>query len=122
MRSNLYGRILCLSTISARPGVMFCTESFAQLTLVLWLGCALSYPLTAIGLPYGDAALNAADVWMGLDWRAYLHFVNDRPLLGALTWLAYRSMLLQLVTLILALVITSHFLRVQQYILEPVLN
>ena len=89
----------------------FGTESFAQLLLALALGGALTYPLATVGFPYCDALLNGADVWMGLDWRAYLRFVSDRPPLGTLTLLAYQSVLLQLVLLLVVLVFTRRFVR-----------
>ena len=98
------------------PMIIFGTESCAQLALVLSLGCALSYPLAVAGFPYCDAALNAVDTWMGLDWRSHLRFVNDRPLLSALSGLAYRSILFQFSILVLSLVITSQPLRLQQYV------
>lgn len=99
----------------------FSTECCAQLILVLSIGCALSYPLATTGFPYRDAVLNAADMWMGLDWRAYLHFFNDRPLLSTLGNLAYRSILLQLLVLIVSLAGPSRLLRLQQYILATAL-
>ena len=98
------------------PTIIFGTESCAQLALVLSLGCALSYPLAVAGFPYCDAALNAVDTWMGLDWRSLLRFVNDRPLLSALSGLAYRSILFQFSILVLSLVITSQPLRLQQHV------
>jgi membrane-associated phospholipid phosphatase len=99
----------------------FSTECCAQLMLVLSIGCAMSYPLATTGFPYRDAVLNAADTWMGLDWRAYLHFFNDRPLLGTLGNLAYHSILLQLLVLIASLAGPSRLLRLQQYILATAL-
>ena len=89
--------------IRPNPSISFSTECCAQLALILSLGCALSYPLAKMGFPYRDAALNAADMWMGLDWRAYLHFFNDRPLLATLARLAYSSMLFQLLVMIVGL-------------------
>ena len=89
------------------PYIGFATEVFAQLLLALTLGAALSYPLATTGFPYCDALLDSADKWMGLDWRAYLHFINDTPLLSTITHLAYNSMLFQLVVLFIVLVPTS---------------
>ena len=103
------------------PAIAFGAESCAQLTLVLALGCALSYPLATAGFPYCDAALNAADTWLGLDWRSHLRFVNDRPLLATLGGLAYRSILLQLSILFFGLIITSRLLRLQRYVLATAL-
>lgn len=104
------------------PFISFVTEVFAQLLLVLTLGSALSYPLAAAGFPYRDALLNSADTWMGLDWRAYLKFVNDRPLLGTIAKLAYDSPLAQLMALITILVPTLRFVRLQQFVLANALG
>ncbi|SDN27380.1 phosphatase PAP2 family protein [Afipia sp. GAS231] len=107
----------CYSRLRPDPWISFGTEACAQLTLVLSLGSALSYPLAAAGFPYCDALLNAADRWMQLDWRSYLHFINESPTLAVLTWLAYRSMLLQFTVLALVLVSASRIVRLQQYVL-----
>jgi hypothetical protein len=104
------------------PLISFATEAFAQLLLVLTLGSALSYPLAAAGFPYRDALLNSADTWMGLDWRAYLKFVNDRPLLGTITKLAYDSPLAQLMVLMTILVPTLRFVRLQRFVLASALR
>jgi membrane-associated phospholipid phosphatase len=104
------------------PLISFATEAFAQLLLVLTLGSALSYPLAAAGFPYRDALLNSADTWMGLDWRAYLKFVNDRPLLGTITKLAYDSPLAQLMVLMTILVPTLRFVRLQRFVLANALG
>jgi len=98
--------------------IALCTEGFAQLTLVLSLGCMLSYPVATIGMPYRDSILNAADLWMGLDWRAYLKLFNSSPLLGDLSHFAYGSVQLQITILMTALAVTSRFARIQQYILS----
>jgi membrane-associated phospholipid phosphatase len=107
----------CYRKLRPDPRIIFSTEGCAQLMIILSLGCALSYPLAITGFPYQDAALHSVDTWMGLDWRTYLHFVNARPVLCVLSELAYRSMILQFLVLIVTLVATSRFLRLQQYIL-----
>jgi hypothetical protein len=98
------------------PSITYGTECAAQLALVFALGCALSYPSATAGFPYRDAALNAVDNWMGLDWRAYLHFLNERPQLGNLARLAYGSVLFQSILLIVCLAGPSRLVRLQQYI------
>jgi hypothetical protein len=98
------------------PSIIYGTECAAQLALVFALGCALSYPLATAGFPYRDAALNAVDTWMGLDWQAYLHFINERPLLGTLARLAYGSVLFQSILLIMCLAGPSRLVRLQQNI------
>ena len=122
------GAVPCLAVAyfyrRLRPDVFisFPTENFAQLLLALTLGAALSYPLAVPGFPYCDALLNGADVWMGLDWRAYLRFVSDRPLLGTIMLLAYDSVLFQLVVLLVVLVPTLRFVRFQQFVLANALG
>jgi membrane-associated phospholipid phosphatase len=107
----------CYRRLRPDPWISFSTEACAQLTLVLSLGSALSYPLATAGFPYCDALLNGADRWMRLDWRTYLHFINNNPTLAVLTWLAYRSMLFQFTVLALVLVAASRVMRLQQYVL-----
>jgi len=104
------------------PYISFTTEVFAQLLLAMTLGAALSYPLAVTGFPYRDALLNSVDVWMGLDWRAYLKFINDRPLLAVITDLAYNSMLAQLLLLMILFVPTRRFVRLQQFVLANALG
>ncbi len=107
----------CYRWLRPDPWIGFCTDACGQLTCILTLGLVLSYPLAAAGFPYCDAALHAADRWMRLDWRSYLHFINDSPTLATLTWLAYRSMLVQFIVLALVLVSASQLVRLQQYVL-----
>ena len=104
------------------PFISFVTEVFSQLLLAMTLGAALSYPLAVTGIPYRDALLHSADVWMGLDWRAYLKFINDRPLLCTITDLAYDSMLAQLLVLMIIFVPTRRFERLQQFVLANALG
>jgi membrane-associated phospholipid phosphatase len=111
----------CYRRLRPDPWIGFGAEACAQLTLVLSLGIALSYPLATAGFPYCDALLNSADRWMRLDWRTYLHFINDHATLAVLTWLAYRSMLFQFAVLALALVTASQIARLQQYVLASAL-
>jgi len=119
--------VMCLTVSSLYrlfrpdPSIACGTECAAQLMLVLSLGCVLSYPLAKVGFPYRDAGLNAADIWMGLDWRAYLHFFNDRPLLGTLARLIYDSVFVQFLILIASLAAPSRLLRLQQYIFATAL-
>jgi len=104
------------------PLISFITEVFVQLLLAMALGVALSYPLAAAGFPYRDALLNRADLWMGLDWRAYLKLINDSPFLSTITDLAYDSMLLQLLILMMFLVPTLRLVRLQQFVLANALG
>jgi hypothetical protein len=61
--------------------------STAQLVLITALMTPLTYVAGAANLPLQDGNLLAIDRALGLDWRGYVDFVNDRPLLA--TWLSY---------------------------------
>ena len=98
------------------PWISFGAESCAQIVAILALGAFLMYPLATIGLPYRDAELHAIDLWMRLDWEAYLRFVNAHPLLCFVSKLAYSSMAVQYAFTIFVLVASSRFLRIQQYV------
>jgi membrane-associated phospholipid phosphatase len=91
-------------------------ESCAQIASILLLGMMLTYPLATLAFPYRDPALHAMDVWLGLDWQAYLDVFNASPALGLVSKAAYCSMQLQYPLVILALTASSRFLRLQQYI------
>ncbi|HUN95419.1 MAG TPA: phosphatase PAP2 family protein [Bradyrhizobium sp.] len=99
------------------PWIARGVEGCAQAMSILLLGMMLTYPLATLDFPYRDSQLHAADVWMGIDWQAYLEFFNTRPILGLLSKAAYCSMQLQYPLVILALTASSRFLRLQQYIL-----
>jgi hypothetical protein len=69
------------------PQVMFVLGSTAQIVLITALMTPLTYVAGAAAFPLQDANLLAIDRALGIDWLAYVNFVNDRPLLA--TWLSY---------------------------------
>ncbi len=69
------------------PQVMFVLGSTAQIVLITALMTPLTYVAGAAAFPLQDANLLAIDRVLGIDWLAYVNFVNDRPLLA--TWLSY---------------------------------
>ena len=71
------------------------TEAAAQMLLILLFGILLTYAAMTANFPYRDAALYAIDQALGLDRRAYLDFVNNRPLLAELAGYSYLSLLPQ---------------------------
>ncbi len=106
----------CYRRVRPDPWISIGAETSAQLAIILTLGMLLSYPLAAAAFPYRDAELHAVDLWLGLDWRAYLHFLNEHPLVGLVSKIAYVSMRPQFLLVIGALIVTSRFARLQQYI------
>ena len=63
--------------------------------LILLFGILLTYAAMTTNLPYRGDQLYAIDQALGLDRRAYLDFVNSRPLLAELASYAYLSLLPQ---------------------------
>ena len=69
------------------PQVMFVLGATAQIVLVTAVMSPLTYVAAAVNLPMQDANLLALDRALGLDWEAYVRFINDHPLMAA--WLSY---------------------------------
>jgi hypothetical protein len=69
------------------PQVMFVLGATAQIVLVTVVMPPLTYIAAAANFPLQDANLLALDRALGLDWAAYVAFVNEHPVLAA--WLSY---------------------------------
>jgi PAP2 superfamily len=69
------------------PQVMFVLGGTAQIVLVTVVMAPLTYVAGSANLPLQDANLLAIDRALGLDWEAYVRYVNDHPVLA--TWLSY---------------------------------
>lgn len=104
------------SPVRRDPQVMFCLGSTAQIVLITALMTPLTYVAGAANFPLQDANLLAIDRALGLDWRAYVEFVNDRPLLA--TWLSFGyTMIRWPIFLIPALLAGAYlFQRLQEFI------
>lgn len=89
--------------------------SLSQLIAFTTVGLPFSYLLASLGRPMWDAELHRLDLALGLDWRAYLAFVNDRPMLGGALNVAYGSIIPQLVAAVGALGLTGRRLALQRF-------
>jgi len=69
------------------PQVMFVLGGIAQIVLITAVMTPLTYVAASTDLPMQDANLYAIDRALGLDWAAYVGFVDNHPLLAA--WLNY---------------------------------
>ncbi|MGD0333677.1 MAG: phosphatase PAP2 family protein [Xanthobacteraceae bacterium] len=69
------------------PQVMFVLGALAQTALIAAVMTPLTYVAAAPNLPLQDANLLAIDRALGLDWAAYVRYVNAHPVLAA--WLGY---------------------------------
>jgi hypothetical protein len=95
--------------------VAFMLGSAAQLLLITALMTPLTYIAAAIDLPLQDANLAALDRALGLDWRAYLAFFNDRPWLIGYFALGYALIAWPVFGVPVLLGATRRFGRLQQF-------
>lgn len=97
------------------PQVMFVLGGIAQLTLITALMTPLTYVAASTNLPMQDANLLAIDRALGLDWVAYVRFVNDHPLLAL--WLSYGYTMIrwQLLAIPVVLAATGHYRRLGEF-------
>jgi hypothetical protein len=93
-----------------------------QMTLFTAFGSIISYMAASGALPFWDEALLRADKALGLDWMAYLAFVDARPLLGQAFGLAYMSLIPQMLALIIILSMTGRLAAVRTMMLAAILT
>jgi hypothetical protein len=106
----------------ANSTVVFMLGSIAQGVLITGVMAPLTYIAAAAALPLQDANLHAIDQALGLDWRGYLAFVDERPLLSALLAKSYAMIGSQILIVPLLLAALGRFCRLQQYILALALT
>jgi membrane-associated phospholipid phosphatase len=93
----------------------------AQIALFAAVGAPLSYIAASAGLPLWDNSLVAWDLSLGLDWMAWLAFMNKHPTLHWICVAAYSSFLFQTAITVLALAVTGHIVRLRLYVLSFIL-
>ncbi len=89
--------------VRPRPQFVAMFDSLLQMLVFSALGASLSYMVAAQGGVYWDETLRAWDAALGLDWLAYVGWVNDNPLIALLYRIAYISLIPQMVAMILVL-------------------
>jgi hypothetical protein len=99
-----------------RPEPRFAVSLSGLAQIIAFSACAalLSYAVAATGGPLWDGTFEAADLSLGLDWLAYLHGFNDHPRLSLLLSLAYRSLMPQMIVLVIVLGFGGHLRAVPQ--------
>jgi PAP2 superfamily protein len=99
------------------PQVMFVLGSIAQIVLVTVVMAPLTYVAAAANFPLRDAELLALDRWLGLDWAAYVGFVNDHPLLSG--WLSYGYSMIRWPLFAIPVILTAahRYCRLQDFTL-----
>jgi hypothetical protein len=99
------------------PQVIFVLGSTAQIVLVTVVMSPLTYVAAAADLPLRDSELMWLDRALGLDWAAYVGFVNDHPLLSG--WLDYGYSMIRWPLFAIPVVLTAarHYRRLQDFTL-----
>lgn len=115
-----YGGFSCFNAFSANrrdPQIVFVLGGTSQIVLITLLMAPFTYIAAAANFPMADANLLAIDRFLGLDWLAYVTFVNERPLLA--TWLDFGYMMIRWPLFIIPVVLaaSNEFRRLQEYTL-----
>lgn len=82
----------------------------------------LSYAVAATGGPLWDTTFHAWDRALGLDWRAYLAFVDGHPRLSVALMLGYRSLMVQMMLVVILLGFCGRLTRLRQFVLALCLS
>jgi hypothetical protein len=94
-------------------------DAIALAVIFTSVAAAYTYVMTYLGAgaPLWDARFAAADRALGLDWRAYLAWLNERPVFGWALDQAYLSILKQIPCLVVLLALLGQHRRLQIFIL-----
>jgi membrane-associated phospholipid phosphatase len=99
------------------PKITFILGATGQILIIPVLMTPLTYIAAAANLPMQDAALNAFDRALGLDWMAYFNFVYHRHALLYATVLAYSMIGWPVFGVPIALGWTGRYRRMQEFTL-----
>jgi hypothetical protein len=99
------------------PFVIFTLGSTGQVLLIPVLMTPLTYVAAATALPLQDAALDAMDRALGLDWMAYYHLVYDHYALLAVAVWTYSLIGVPVFAVPVVLGWTGRYVRLQIFIL-----
>jgi uncharacterized membrane protein len=97
------------------PQVMFVLGAAAQIALTTAVMAPMTYVAAAINLPMQDSALLAVDRAVGLDWAAYVHFVDDRPSLASWLNVGYAMIGWPLFAIPVALAAKRRYQRIEEF-------
>ena len=97
------GSALAIGRCTVRPRLAAGATAFLQMTLFTLLGVVLAYALAANSGPLWDGRLAAADRAIGFNWPVVLALLDTSPPAIWLFGLAYHSLTLQMIVVIVAL-------------------
>lgn len=132
LRVTLWGTVYCYGicfglgafawwrfgqTAPARGRATFVLGGLAQVLMTTVVFAPGTYVAASFARPLQDAALHAADQALGLDWRAYLDFINGQPWLGTLLNYGYKMIQWPIFAIPLVLGLCGHVARLNQFVL-----
>ncbi len=103
------------STKRRDPQVMFVLGGTAQVVLVTVLMAPLTYVAAAAGFSLQDGNLLLIDRMLGLDWQAYVLFVNEHPTLAAWLSCGYSMIRWPIFAIPVLLAAVHRYLRMQEF-------
>lgn len=115
--AGLEALALVYRTRRPEPRIAATLDGLAQVIAFSACAAALSYAVASTGGPLWDATFYAWDQRLGLDWRAYLAFVDGHPRLGLVLSLAYRSLILQTMLAVILLGFSGRLRALQDFVL-----
>jgi membrane-associated phospholipid phosphatase len=123
------GACLGLSAITwfysyIRPDKRIATSLSTVAQLVAFTGFAapLSYLMASTAFPLWDPTLHMWDRALGVDWLAYLKFVDAHPWLGLCLTIAYQSLIPQMIIITTALGLSGHIRECRSFATAVVLS
>jgi PAP2 superfamily len=97
------------------PQVMFVLGGIAQIVLITVIMAPLTYVAAATDLPMRDASLLAVDRSLGLDWAAYVRFVDAHPELSAWLNIGYNMIRWPIFAIPIVLAAKGRYRRVEEF-------
>ncbi|MGY8666632.1 phosphatase PAP2 family protein [Bradyrhizobium sp. UFLA05-109] len=114
---GVIGRLNASSQARSKPQIYFSLFAMAQMTVLLPVLTSLTYVAAAANLPLQDANLLSFDRLLGLDFRAYLAFMNDRPMLANALAVIYNSIQWQILLVVVFLPLMGCERRTAEFIM-----
>ncbi|MGU3468815.1 phosphatase PAP2 family protein [Methylobacterium sp. C33D] len=90
----------------------------AKLIAFSALATLLSYAVAATDRPTWDQTFLAWDQTLGLDWFAYLNFIQSHPILKAICRAAYQSVIIQTFVAVGVLGLSGNLKRAEEFVLS----
>jgi hypothetical protein len=81
-------------------------------------GAFASYATQRLAMPLQDELFLSLDRWLGVDWLAFVHYIDDRPVLAEWLRKAYASMAIQIIAPVFLLAALERIDELRVYLLS----